>query len=60
MAGKKQEPLEFFDLVKRQKFTTTNYKVVEKRTKTGRIILMAETTSPLSGKKAVRILGPKK
>ena len=58
MAGRK--PLEFFDLVKRQKFTTDNYTVVERRTKTGRVVLMAETISPLSGKKAVRILGPKK
>ncbi|ADV65244.1 hypothetical protein [Desulfurococcus mucosus] len=53
------EKLKFFDLKAKKYFETDQYEVVVKETKRGKIKI-AFATSPYSGKKFARILGPAK
>ncbi|MEM4818918.1 MAG: hypothetical protein QXQ91_01210, partial [Nanopusillaceae archaeon] len=53
------EKLKFYDLKAKQYFETDNYEVVVKETKRGKIKI-AFATSPYTGKKIARILGPVK
>jgi len=53
------EKLKFFDLKAKKYFETDKYEVVEKETKRGKIKI-AFATSPYTGKRFARILGPAK
>ncbi|MEM0198994.1 MAG: hypothetical protein QW123_03110 [Desulfurococcaceae archaeon] len=53
------EKLKFFDLKAKQYFETDKYEVVVKETKRGKIKI-AFATSPYTGKRFARILGPVK
>jgi hypothetical protein len=56
MAGKKKEKIRFFDLKAKQFFETSDYEIVIKETKRGKI-KMARAVSPLTGKTYYKILG---
>ena len=53
------EKLKFYDLKAKQYFETDKYEVVVKETKRGKVKI-AFATSPYTGKKIARILGPVK
>ena len=51
------EQLEFYDIVKKKKFKTSNYTIKKaKNTRTKRMIKFAIAKSPFTGKKCARIL----
>lgn len=53
------EALKFFDIVAKKPFETSEYEVIIKETKRGKIRI-AFAISPYTGKRIARILGPVK